>query len=556
MTIVRRDRLLPNADRAPFRDGVGLPKRLRRVAGRQFDRPTGMPPRPAGHVRRRRVAITIGGFILVLLVGVAARPVWHITFAAIANSERAQPVPKGYADDASRLNQTAVAEVVAVPADSAAAEAQLVALIDRARRDGLRVSIAGARHSMGGHTISRGGVVIDMTGFRGMALSPDSTRVTVRAGTLWSEVIPFLDRHGRSLAVMQSNNSFTVGGSLSANVHGWQHNHAPIASTVHSFRLLTATGRIVRCSRVENRELFSLVLGGYGLFGVILDAELVTVKNEWYRADRYPASSDQYASVFAREVSDPASAGMAYGRLSVAPRTFLRETMLTVFRPTTTPSGTARPLGEPPLLGLKRAVFRGSVGSAYGKSLRWRLEKWLGDLPGSATASRNQILNEPVDYYANNSTGSTDVLHEYFVPRGRLEEFLVQARRIIPAHGADLLNVTIRDVMPDSDTFLPYAREPVFGLVMLFNQLRTPAADDTMRVMTRELVDAVVAVGGTYYLPYRLHPTPDQFDQAYPMARQFFVLKRRYDPQDLFHNAFYEMYGQRVGSGPSGELPR
>ena len=184
------------------------------------------------------------------------------------------------------------------------------------------------------------------------------------------------------------------------------------------------------------------------------------------------------------------------------------------------------------------------MGSAYGKSLRWRLERWLGDLPGQTTASRNEILNVPVDYYANTSAGSTDVLHEYFVPRARLDEFLVQARRIVPAHGADLLNVTIRDVLRDDDSFLPYAREPVFGLVMLFNQPRTPDGDERMRGMTREFVDAVLAVGGTYYLPYRLHPTAAQLERTYPMARRFFELKRQYDPQELFQNAFYEAYGR------------
>ena len=82
---------------------------------------------------------------------------------------------------------------------------------------------------------------------------------------------------GRSVAVMQSNNSFTVGGSLSVNCHGWQYGRAPIASTVESFRLMKADGSIVRCSREENAELFSLVLGGYGLFGIILNAELRVV---------------------------------------------------------------------------------------------------------------------------------------------------------------------------------------------------------------------------------------------------------------------------------------
>jgi len=66
-----------------------------------------------------------------------------------------------------------------------------------------------------------------------------------------------------------------------------------------------------------------------------------------------------------------------------------------------------------------------------------------------------------------------------------------------------------------------------------------------MRALTRELVDAALALGGTYYLPYRLHATQAQFERAYPMAQQFFALKRRYDPAGLFRNSFYEAYGRQ-----------
>ena len=73
---------------------------------------------------------------------------------------------------------------------------------------------------------------------------------------------------------MQSNNDFTVGGSLSVNCHGWQCRRPPIADSVASFRLMKADGDIVTCSRTENAELFSLALGGYGLFGVIARVSL------------------------------------------------------------------------------------------------------------------------------------------------------------------------------------------------------------------------------------------------------------------------------------------
>jgi FAD/FMN-containing dehydrogenase len=140
---------------------------------------------------------------------------------------------------------------------------------------------------MGGHTLYPGALVLDMLSFDQMSLDSGRRILTVGAGARWAEIVPFLDHQGFAVAVMQSNNDFTVGGSLSVNCHGWQHNSRPIASTVESFRLAAATGKIMTCSRTENPQLFSLVLGGYGLFGVILDVRLRVVPNEFYRAERH-----------------------------------------------------------------------------------------------------------------------------------------------------------------------------------------------------------------------------------------------------------------------------
>lgn len=493
---------------------------------------------------RKRHALWVVVALLVLTLLFLARPVYHLTRAARLHAPREIVTPAGYVDDASRLNRTRVAEVVPVAADAAAAESQLRNLLLRARTERLKVSIGGARHTMGGHTIAPNGIVIDMTTFRGMSLSADSAWLLVRAGTRWSEVIPFLDRHGRSLRVMQSNNTFTVGGSLSANAHGWQHDHAPMVSTVRELRVMTPDGVITHSSRTENRELFRLVVGGYGLFGIILDAELQTVPNELYRVRRYETTGGDYETAYARHVAGNRSIGMAYGRLSVSPKSFLREATLTVFIRDSSTGGPLPKATEPGLLGVKRAVLRGSENSDYGKALRWSLEKWLGELPGSSRFTRNQLLNEPSEFFANTSDSTTDVLHEYFVPRGQLPAFVERIRPVLQQSGADLLNVTIRNVLPDSDSFLAYARRPAWGLVMLFTQRRTPAGEAQMATVTRQLIDVVLESGGTYYLPYRLHATPEQFRRAYPMAAEFFALKRKYDPGETFVNAFYQTYGK------------
>lgn len=486
--------------------------------------------------RLLKLSIVVAIFIA---VGV---PALHLVATAVQDQNSITAVATEHVDDASRLSSARVQEVWQIPAAPQAAEQQLIELLARAQREQLSVSIAGARHSMGGHTIAADGIVIDMLPFKAMRLSADGRVLTVQAGALWDEVIPFLNEHGRSVAIMQSDSSFSVGGSLSANVHGWQAKRAPIASSVKSLRLLIADGRILHCSREENPELFSLALGGYGLFGIILEAQLWTVANQWYQVERYSIPAAHLAKVMHKVVDGDASVEMAYGRLRVAEQSFLEDAILTVYRNAdgiTQPLPTLEPVSLDPL---KRTVFRSSVGSDYGKRLRWNLESAFGEKIGASIVSRNQLLNSPVALYSNRQDEQTDILHEYFVPADQLAGFLKQMGQIIPQHGLDLLNVTLRDVRKDSDTFLRYADQNMIAVVMLFSQARTEAAEESMQQMTAELIDASLKAGGRYYLPYRPHASVEQFLQAYPQAAEFAALKLTYDPNELFSNQFYLRY--------------
>lgn len=470
----------------------------------------------------------------------------HLLRTALNDRDEFEGLPTSYIDDASRLNRTRIAEVFSLSGLQDNPEEQLRVCFQHAHARKLPLSIAGTRHTMGGQTFTPNGIILDMLGFHEMQLDEQSNVLRVQAGAQWSNVLPYLHERGYSINVMQSNSSFSIGGSLSANCHGWQPMSPPISSTVIAFRLLLADGTLVRCSREEHTELFSLVLGGYGLFGVLIDAELSVTANECYRARRWLVPSAEYPAFYTEKTKGDAHIGLAYGRLNVEPNHFLREILFNTF--SVIPHHSLSPLSKPGLAGIRRLVFRGSVGSAYGKTLRWNLEKRFSQLPLGSGSTRNQLLNEGVEVFQNRSATSTDILQEYFVPTAQLEPFLAQVRTIIPAHQADLLNVTIRFVAPDQESFLRYADQAMFALVMLFNQPRTPQADQQMAVMTRELIETALAVGGRYYLPYRLHATIEQFYRAYPQARQFFKLKRLYDPDDLFQNELYRKYAVAVGN--------
>ena len=466
---------------------------------------------------------------------------FHLLRTRFSDRDERMPLPAGFTDDASRLNQTRIAEIVTPSHSGGSVEDQLRRHLQHARDKKLPLSIAGTRHTMGGQTFTPGGMVLHMLDLRQIHLDERNNILHVQAGACWSEVLCYLHERHRSLLVMQASNSFSVGGSLGANCHGWQPASPPIASTVVAFRLLLADGTILRCSREQHDELFSLVLGGYGLFGVVIEVELAVCANVCYRATSTVLPSAEYPAFYQEHIRSDSLIGLAYGRFNVDPARFLRDILLTAY--SATEGNTGSPLRKPGLAGIRRAIFRSSAGSAANKALRWKLETQFGMLAVGQTIMRNVLLNDGVEVFQGRSATHTDILHEYFVSAAQLESFLERLRVIIPAYdGAELLNVTIRFVCTDHVSFLRYADQDMFALVMLFHQPRTQQADQHMAAMTREIIDAVLQSGGRYYLPYRLHATLEQFSRAYPQAQQFFALKRKYDPDEVFQNELYRKY--------------
>ena len=218
----------------------------------------------------------------------------------------------------------------------------------------------------------------------------------------------------------------------------------------------------------------------------------------------------------------------------------MEEAMLSVF--SVDSQSAIAPLKDAGYNAFRRSVFRGSANSNYGKKLRWKMEKLASRFLSGKNFSRNQLINEGVEIFQNTEPGFTDILHEYFIPRDSVQRFIEVIKEVIPKYKTDLLNITLRNIEKDEDTYLRYAKEEVFGFVMLFNQARTTEGEEDMKSLTQRLINEAIALRGTYYLPYRLHATQEQLTKAYPAAKDFFDLKKKYDPQELFQNQFYKSY--------------
>lgn len=445
----------------------------------------------------------------------------------------------GYTNDASQLNLTKVDTIIQVPNDKKEIESQLKYILKYAKENNLKIAIAGARHSMGGHTIYPNGIVLNMLPYKQMQLDTTSNILTIGSGALWEDALKYLDKYGKSIAIMQAFSSFSIGGSISVNGHGWQKELPPISASVISFTLLTQNGEIINCSRQENQELFNLVIGGYGLFGVILDVKLKVVENIALNYKYIRLSPNNYVSYYKKYILANPNVNLVFGRLRISNKHFLEEATLNYFEKV---EATIPTLQNEKSTETGRLVFRGSVNSEYGKRLRWDLETGMNKISNTKIYSRNELLNDHVSLIENKDTSSTDLLQEYFIPERNFNQFIDGIEPILKNSKIDLLNITIRGVQQDKDSYLNYARENVFGFVLLFNQKKTDKQETEMKLLTNQLLDVALKNEGTFYLPYRLHIDKDKMRKSYPNADKFFELKLKYDPGEIFNNKFYEHY--------------
>ncbi|MCB0324651.1 MAG: FAD-dependent oxidoreductase, partial [Bdellovibrionales bacterium] len=138
---------------------------------------------------------------------------------------------------------------------------ELVEALGRAAAEGRVVSICGNRHAMGGQQFCHSEVMLDMRNIcRVLSLDEERGLICVEGGATWPQLHDALRTRGSRWTFRQKQtgaDTLSIGGALSANVHGRGLQLCPFIQDVESFVLQTATKRL-HCSRTENAHLFSL----------------------------------------------------------------------------------------------------------------------------------------------------------------------------------------------------------------------------------------------------------------------------------------------------------
>jgi len=403
------------------------------------------------------------------------------------------------------------------------------------------ISIGGGRYSMGGQTASPQALQLDLRQFnRVVTFSKEKKEITVEAGITWRQIQEYIDPHNLSLKVMQTYSNFTVGGSLSVNVHGRYLGLGPIIYTVKSIKIVLADGQLLSASPQENATLFYGAIGGYGALGIIVEATLSLDDNVKVERITKRMSLEDYHDFFFDKIRNDTS--IVFHNADIYPGSYdeiqsvsyVRTTKaLTVedrLRPT---DKNYRPekfamwvVSETPCGGWIRKTILDPIFNGDGV-VEWR----------NYEASYNVKELEP-----SSRKNDTYVLQEYFVPVDQINAFTPGMREIFKRHNPNVINVSIRHAYKDPGSLMAWARTEVFAFVVYYKQGTTESDKQKVALWTRELIDLAASLDGTYYLPYQIHATKEQFQTCYPNADSFFALKRKVDPHHKFRNKLWDTY--------------
>jgi FAD/FMN-containing dehydrogenase len=453
----------------------------------------------------------------------------------------------------SQLNRTRLRELL-----TPRTRDELARIVRSASRKGLPISVSGCRHSMGGQQFATDSVCIDTRELDGL-ISFDRERglLEAEAGIQWPKLIrAYLDvQAGETkqwgIAQKQTGaDTFTLGGSLSSNVHGRGLRMKPLISNIESFTMITADGKSIRCSRDENNELFRLVIGGYGIFGLIETVTLRLVPRQKLRRMVEIIPADDLPRRFEERIAQK----FLYGdfQFSVAEKSpdFLQRGVFSCYEPITEdePVIAKKELRDDDWLDLLRLAYTDRE-----KAFK-RYSDYYLSTNGQTYWSDTSQLSAYLPNYAQKirelvgGEESSLIITEIYVPRSDLPDFLRQAADLLRSNHTTVIYGTVRLIDKDDESFLAWARQPYACIIFNLLTLHTPGGIEASARSFRGLIDLAIVRGGSYYLTYHKFAKPEQVLACYPQFKEFLNLKKKYDPSERFQSDWYRYYRKLFAS--------
>lgn len=402
---------------------------------------------------------------------------------------------------------------------------------------------------MGGQQFAADSVLIDMTDFhRVIHFDRQAGLIEVQGGIEWPELIAYLydvQAHDQSPWAIREKQTgvdrVSLAGSLASNIHGRGLRHPPIICDVESFVLIGADGRAISCSRHDNSELFSLAIGGYGLFGIIAHVTLRLVRRTKVQRTVDIINIKELIPWIDRRLSEGYEFGDCQYSIDLSGPAGGHQGVVSCYRPIDY---------KTPIPADQKQLSSDDWAHLYllARTDKHRAFETYSDFyrstDGQIYWSDTHQLAGNFDGYrrAVDKSRGTEVITEVYVSRENFMSLVRTARQDLIEHDVDISYGTIRFIEKDTESFLAWAREPSVCIICNLHVLHTPEGREKAVRDFRRIIDRAIEHGGRYYLTYHRHATRKQVETCYPMFVDFLRLKRKYDPRERFQSEWYRHY--------------
>lgn len=448
-------------------------------------------------------------------------------------------------DDISRMNEKEVSKVFCVLTTE-----DIKQVIHSAHAQKIGVSIRGQNSSMGGQTIAENGIVID-TQFmnRIININIQDNTVTFESGVLWGELITAVNKYGLSPAIVQSYSNFSTGGSIAVNIHGVVGEQS-LGESIVSMSIINAIGEEIFLLPTD--ELFGFVLGGFGLFGVIVSATIRLVPNCCITDKVQIINANDFVELYHTILPNPNII------IKIAHVDIHNVNNINIYTYTQTTTADINPVSN---------LLLDTI--SYSEAL---LYKWIvpirpiyymlykyqqisrRQLEISSLTTRNNFLYGgivPLKILKNVSPDKlyTYILHEFFIPDNVevwnnwylcLRDVV---KFIIPTFTKiKLLNITIQYVKKHSISKLSYAPTNMYACMFYYVIEKSIQGDNQLKRIHTIFSKKMEELNGSFYLPYRCCYSAKTLKSIYPTINTFFITKLQHDPHEIFTNMWYQTY--------------
>lgn len=407
---------------------------------------------------------------------------------------------------------------------------------------------------MGGQQFARDAILLDMRKMnRVLNFDSDNGTVEVEAGIQWPELIVDVVKRQEGkpqqwgIAQKQTGaDRLSIGGALAANVHGRGLRMKPIIADVESFELVNAQGERMTCSLNENADLFRLVIGGYGLFGVVASVRLRLVPRQKLERVVEIRSLEGLMTAVDGRVRD----GFLYGdfQFSINEKSgdFLRRGVFSCYRPVD--PAMPIPADEKQLSeeDWKSLLFLAHADKeqAYQKYADYYLstsgQVYWSDVHQLSIYPDN--YHRELDRKLGTKHRATEMITELYVPREALPDFMKEAAEDFRKNRVNVIYGTVRLIEPDEESFLAWAKQRYACIVFNLHTVHTRQGLEHSAAAFRRLIALAIRLEGSYYLTYHRWATRQQVEACYPQFSEFLRVKKKYDPAEVFQSEWYRHY--------------